>query len=485
MSFNLECRSKVLWVAVVAAAGVMVLRLCLGGLRIFPDSLSYLEAAETLGSLGAGGGSSPLGHFPPLLPLALLFLTSFFPSIESFFLLNITSLLLSGVLLSLWVRELGLGRNAGLFAALLFFSLPHTYEVYRAALSEPVFIALLLASLRYFVRQKNLLSGVCVGLTVLTRYAGGALLIALPLARVIEARERGRFHGALKICVPAFILLLLWIALLQFGFDKAPRSGRVVNTPNSFELLELLISGVTREWLSLGSSFLEQVLGGLVLFIPVGTLFWRRYLVIGVSYICYFVVILISKVTVDAEIPLNNRIFYPALVFGIIPSVVVYASRFRRFGSDILFFATLGAVFLAGILFAAPPPSSSVFETTYWRSSETVEWLQQAPEPNHIYSNAADFLSFFSGLEVSPLPKRFVASTRAPVPNSLEEFAAQLHSSEPVYFVFHTSFRFRWYLWQEEALVKSLHLELVAEMRDSRIYRLPSSGRTASVPGTK
>ncbi|MCI5066463.1 hypothetical protein MRY87_12130 [bacterium] len=474
MSLDSECRSKVLLITVIAAAGMVVLRLFFSGLRIFPDTLSYLEAAEALASVGeAGGGGSPLGHFPPLLPLALLVFTSFFSTIESFFLLNITSLLLSGLFLSLWIRDLGLGKNVGLFAALLFFSLPHTYQVYRAALSEPVFIALLLASLWYFVRQKHFLSGVCIGLTVLTRYAGGALLIALPLARIFGSMKRGRFSGACKIFMPAFTLSLLWIVLLHYGFDKAPRSGRVVSPPNLFEQLELLIAGVTREWLFLGNSLFERLLGGLVLFLPVGTLFRRRYFVIGISYICYISVILFSKVTLDAEIPLNNRILFPALVFGIIPSLLIYTCHFGRRWTEGALLGAAGVVFCTGIFFATPPPPPSVFETTYWSESETVEWLQEVPKPNHIYSNAADFLSFFSKEQVASLPKRFVPSTRAPVPNSLPEFTAQLDSSEPVYFVFHSSFQFRWYLWQEAALVQALHLESVAETSDARIYRLP------------
>src|SRR5439155_6811307 len=179
----------ILLVCAVGSFGIVLFATRWGaGLSI--DSMRYLKAGAHL-DVALGLSDSPgmrLTHYPPLFP-ALLSLGRVL-GVESWPMarwLNASLMVLSTILAGLIFLKLGGGRNwAGLWGVALFSVAPDLMLVHAMVWSEPLYIALMLVTVLAFLIYLTgnhrstplLLAGIAVALACLTRYAGGAMILA-------------------------------------------------------------------------------------------------------------------------------------------------------------------------------------------------------------------------------------------------------------------------------------------------------------------
>jgi Dolichyl-phosphate-mannose-protein mannosyltransferase len=205
----------------IAAAAVVLIATAPHGPRVSTDSAYYVSAAD---SLRAGRGlvtfdGIPISHWPPGFPVAVVAMRVVAGStIDAARVLNALCLaavvLLGWGLLSRYVpsRALRLAGVAGIAAA------PTLHTVSVAAWSEPLFIALVLASLLALVvalepgrrRRWFALAGFLAGSSVSARYSGtwvvvsGLVIVLLANRRTAELHDRVR--SAALFLLPACIV---------------------------------------------------------------------------------------------------------------------------------------------------------------------------------------------------------------------------------------------------------------------------------------
>ena len=116
-------------------------------------------------------------------------------------------------------------RRAALAASALHVLYP-TFSFFAHSLwAEPLFVLLLLGAAERVLaardaeggarRSAAVAAGVCVGLACLTRTAGIAFLLALPVAFLQGALGTGRRRTAVSILVASLIVLVPWQVVLQ------------------------------------------------------------------------------------------------------------------------------------------------------------------------------------------------------------------------------------------------------------------------------
>ncbi len=191
------------------------------GPALFPDSLSYLGAAQSIARSGRpdlpaadwsdADSTSALSQFPPLYPIVLA------PPI---------ALGAPAVALPRWSNALAAGATAGTLAALglaaagpsggalvplLVFATPPIGEVHLLAVSEPLFLALLSLTLLAMARDRPLAAGVVAALAALTRYAGAAIIGGVAVWAALRARGwRNRLLAIAAAALPGVVTQLAW-----------------------------------------------------------------------------------------------------------------------------------------------------------------------------------------------------------------------------------------------------------------------------------
>lgn len=189
------------------------------------DSVSYLLLAQHI----APGTPAIVerwvalrANFPPLFPLAVALAGGAHD-------LAVAHLVVAAFAVAALVAtyRFALARLASPLAAfavcLVFLATPNAWVSIKGILSEPMFLFLSLCALIWHGRRLEgragtpaewLVLGVLLGLTLLTRAAGAALLAAYAVQALVRAsRERGR--GAWRLALPAVpvaLLALLWLA---------------------------------------------------------------------------------------------------------------------------------------------------------------------------------------------------------------------------------------------------------------------------------
>jgi 4-amino-4-deoxy-L-arabinose transferase-like glycosyltransferase len=216
-------RYPFIFILIGVAASIILFSFMRFGPGVSPDSVSYLETANSL--LNGDGFTvylQPMTHFPPfyslmlavggLLPIRLIAVSKLLQA-------GIFGINLSIFLFTTWI---GSKRNklAPLAALLLFLTSTHIILVHSNVWSEGLFFLLGLLgiiSLAYYLefqdRRLLFLSAVLIGLSILTRYAGLAFLPPVILFVLLQARSsfRKKLIDSFLLSLIALLPLALWI----------------------------------------------------------------------------------------------------------------------------------------------------------------------------------------------------------------------------------------------------------------------------------
>jgi hypothetical protein len=217
----------VVWYGACVATGFFLLQSATPwGIGIRHDSLSYLTAAQSLGRaqclcrLGGGLELKPLVHFGPLYPALLWAVAQLTGGVLDA--ARWIAALLYGANLALWGGLVHLHTRrwwAGAIVSLVLAVSVVTLQVHDAAMSEPLFLALLALALIALTdylaggRRRSLwLAAAAVAGAVLTRYAAGSLIALGALAVLIlrGGSRRERLRDAAGFAVASVLPVVLW-----------------------------------------------------------------------------------------------------------------------------------------------------------------------------------------------------------------------------------------------------------------------------------
>lgn len=323
------------------------------GIGVRSDSVAYLWSSENLvkgiglGRLNGLGEFRPMTHWPPLYPFLLALPQWFgFNSLSAARLLGAVSIGLMVLLFGVSISRLT--RGSPWYTGLGTLVLVTSYAMWDTslyAMTEPLYMILgLLAFLfldNYLGSNKRVwlyASSAILGLSLLTRYAGGALILAALLALLIRPGQvyRQKIKDSLILLLISVLPLALWtirnILLADTATNRYIEFASIpaeewlnlknlaadwllpvlkISEVNSPRLLMIVLAAVVLAWFTGRSKRLEQ---------EKPSRLWIIFLLYAVSYVGY---ILFSKLLFDKTIPLGEeRIFLP--FYATVVMLVVY-----------------------------------------------------------------------------------------------------------------------------------------------------------------
>lgn len=334
----------ILFLLLLVAGSVYVFLWATGlhGIGVRSDSVAYLWSSENLvkgiglGRLNGLGEFRPMTHWPPLYPF-LLALPQWFglKSLSAARLLGAVSIGLMVLLFGVSISRLT--RGSPWYTGLGTLVLVTSYAMWDTslyAMTEPLYMILGLLAFFFLDNYLNsnkrawlYASSAILGLSLLTRYAGGALILAALLALLIQPGlpYRQKIKDSLILLLISVLPLALWTVrnllladtatnrYLEFSSIPAEEWLNLKNLATGWLLPVLKISEVNSPRL------LMVVLAAVVLAWFTGRVkrpeqekssrLWIIFLFYALSYSGY---ILFSKLFFDKTIPLGEeRIFLP------------------------------------------------------------------------------------------------------------------------------------------------------------------------------
>lgn len=172
--------------------------------------------------------------------------------------LVLASLGLCAGLLSLLAQQRG--RSAWYGALILL--IPGFWQASILTVPEPIAVAFVLAGVLLVGQQRWLLAGLSLGVAMLTRETGGAIVLAIPAAIFLDGRRR----ESLIVAALAFVPVVLWKGYL--GSIFFPIEGMRAFTPHPDDL-GLPFGGIVSLWTAvargaIAGGWLEQLRSGIV-----------------------------------------------------------------------------------------------------------------------------------------------------------------------------------------------------------------------------
>lgn len=441
-------------------AGAVLLFSTPWGIGVGYDSVFYLSAADNLlhglglSRLGGGGEVMPLTHFPPLYPLLLAVVTGVAGQTAAE-----AARWMAGVLYGLDLGLIGFliyrysrvwwAAIAGAVIALLS---PVLLEVNLMAMSEPLYLSLLLAALAslttFFERGGRgwlMVAGFMAGLATLTRYVGASLVVTGALALLLwdGRRPKRRLGETMIFTALGVVPTLVWYARNFILTGTATNRVLGYHPPSAEALRRGLVS--VASWilprglpLRLGVFASGTLAVGVVAF-----LLWdiararhrdgfswtamRRFTwLIGFHSLIYLLFLGTSLTFFDASTPLSGRILTPLYVAGLLLTFIVVGrlvSHLDRpfpvamaFGVVILIVSASYIVRSASLL-AEMRLEGRGFTSRTWQTSETVGLVRSLDPEMVLYSNASFPLSFLTGRAVYWVPEKLDPVRAQPRPD--------------------------------------------------------------------
>jgi hypothetical protein len=333
-------------VLAVYSARLVIVNTELNGIGLRSDSVRYIWGAENfakgigIGRLSGDKQFKPTTHWPPLYPIALAgFIRVGLSGLEAarWFAALVTGLLLftTGIYIyrltnnSLWFAVLGTG---------LVFTMPHFWETNLYAMTEAVFMVWCLLALffldLYLSSQKSawLIASILMqAFAFLTRYVGGALLIACAVILLLQPgwTMRRKFRDIFVMFFFASLPILFWFIRNELTSDTATNRTLALIPISAQEWVGF--GGALRDWFNPFFDLTTSSPLRLFLFLGVGSviglfIFWygrsevrnsnsRLWLLTLVFGVCYAFLTVVARLLFDRDIPLSEqRILYPSFV---------------------------------------------------------------------------------------------------------------------------------------------------------------------------
>jgi 4-amino-4-deoxy-L-arabinose transferase-like glycosyltransferase len=323
------------------------------GLGLVNDSAFYIEGAENLlqGNgyvrTSGGGETKPITHFPPLFSLLLAGV-----SLTGLTLLDAARLLITllfGItilLVGLSVYQLSRSLPFALLGAFLLATSDVFLAVYSMALSEALFLALLLAAFLALARGLErpapgwlLGAGLLLSLAILTRYAGASLYLAAILVVIlVGCVGKGRGLKGIGSQLGALLaggipLLLVWGLVSSLGAGAESVGNRLVSwhpptLSMLFEAAKNLLTWLAPDDLLQSAPIFGRLLSLASLLLLAGLLAWLVWRAwprragasetpalawsLALQVLVYLGFLVVSLTLFDASTPLDARILSPA-----------------------------------------------------------------------------------------------------------------------------------------------------------------------------
>ena len=421
------------------------------------DSAIYVIAAKNfiagkgLTSLTPDGGFRLLSAYPPLYPAGLALAGSVSGSIEQG--ARFLNAALFGALLFLtgfWTKKL-------LPVLLLLFSWNLLY-IHAMAWSEPLCLVCGFSGLYLLERDLNngraALSGWAVAgiaAAALSRYAGVAFVVASMVLSLTCVKEPPRRRMFFLTSVAALLPLLLWFCAVHSAGGGFAGRQFSVHFPG--------VHAFSRSWLFWVTQAPLMILPFLM----------REKKVLKYFSLFYFLVLVLSSVFWDANIPFDGRTLCPLYVAGVIASASLTQRPTRLFLYALL--ALTAAYSFRNIPFLRVDGLG--YASSHWKESGTVRALKDLPDEAKLYSNLPEGVYLLSGRPACALPFKFFPSLDRSNPDyeAMMASLAQKRGRELIFIVFFDRAH-RAFMPTREELKARLPLLLVQESEDGVIFSL-------------
>jgi 4-amino-4-deoxy-L-arabinose transferase-like glycosyltransferase len=410
------------------------------GVGIYVDSLYYISSARNLvAGLGMGrltglGDFKPMTHYPP-----------FYSSVLSFFhLLGLSELTtarwlcmlafgFSIVLAGLIVYQRTHSRFFSIFIALLFLFSNPLLRNFSWAMTEPLYIVLMLLSflvlgvyLQKPLKHWLILASIITSLALLTRYVGFSLVGAFILVLLLNRQHpwHRRIQGLLLFLSISLIPTIVWLVRNWFVSDTL--TNRILDWhPISSENLSFLIKAVN-SW----GLFPQRLLVGheslafslIVLFLALLGVVWliltfpkpgkapSEEFVLLLSAGFYVALLLISLFFLDSTTRLENRILLPLYVIILLLVIIGSALLWQRKIFITRISVVLVCLWLAYFSFTRVDGAildlradGQGYAELHWQNSPTANFIRQH-ETSVIFTNDVTAIYFIAGKDSVGIP---------------------------------------------------------------------------------
>lgn len=429
----------------------------------------------------------PMTNFPPLYPLVLSVVGTF--GVDPIISSRWMGALVFGLLILVIASSIYRFSNGSIWStitgSLLAALAPSLLIIHSYAWSEPLFILfgflgiLFLASYfqngrKYFLLLHALLSS----FAFLTRYAGFAFIVF-----GIWVLLRSRFDWGKKVKSLILYCLITIVPMLCWMVRTYVMTGKVANRSLNLNLITLnhLLPALT------SPVFLSS--GFLVLIVILSRTQKRNPELASCDHhhpflpllswfpLIYLITIVVSIITVDAYISLEDRILTPGYV-GVLIVCFSWLRRpvhgfFRRWINAFIiillfcFSALISATWVLGSI------SNGIgYSGVGWKQSETIQFVMGMPETSILYSNAPDAIYILTGRHAGFIPQKFYLGSLQANDHFLSDvdlLRSHLFSSR-AYIVYFDHFLWRNDLPTEQELQTLLPLVEIYHGTDGRVF---------------
>lgn len=422
-----------------------------------------------------------------------------------------TGLLLyvANTLLILHIINIVVGRKLYLLvlAGLLITLVPQYIRAHTVAMSEPLFLFLILSTILLLVRfiesqDRRLLvaAGVTLGLCMLTRFTAAPFAVAFAALLLLGGAGSSLSRRLSNIAILAAVsglLFALWAVgskLLigratgrAFAFNGNPDDERWLSGIDSLSafMMPTFVPAVVRYPLTL----LLVLLAVYVTYracvrvsragVPAKTDLLTA--VFGLSAGLYMIFVVLS-VMIEANLPINGRYLLPVYIALVVVLFSGLAVRKENDGMQaaVLLVLALAVTVIGGHVIRSASQTMEAYrdgigyQGPKWRNSPIILAIRQLPQDAQIFSNGADAINYLTGRNAVMVPEKFARRTGVEDSNNpyLEQLAALKSALQKgnAYVVFVDGVDWRFYQVTEEDLRKDAALKVMQTQADGRIY---------------
>ncbi len=473
-----------------------------------PDAMAYLHAAGSLAHRGvlldvrddwvSPDSTRPLTRWPPGFSVAIAgpIALGASPVPAARFVMALAAFITLAALA--WVVSGAAGVAAGAVTALVLLVTPAMAIVHESVLSEPLFLATLALTLAAMVRARPgpLVEGAAAAAASMVRYAGLSAIGAVVLWELTRAgpwRDRAR-RTAIAAAPGALVNAWWWARAAYVGGRGAVRDFSVYGE----------IGYTLREGAGTGAGWLAPVLappwsallatgvvGALVITAGLGarrsalgsstaglgarhSALGSTRTVLGASALiagCYLGLVLAARVLADPNIPLDERILVPAMVFVTAAAAVPIAAWWRGaaswsrvVGAVALVAWGVGSVVVTRDLTRYALETGNDYADICWRGSPVIAWVREHGAGHALLSNASVAVFFQADRVAREMPTDMRADL-------LARFADTLAARRAYVVLFDQSCAST--IEQPDSLVGALGLVAEARLSTGSVWRAP------------
>ena len=479
------------------------------GIGLYADSIVYIGVARNILDgkgvtfLNDVGEITPVTQYPPFysVTIALAGLVGLDP-LEGARWISILFYIGNALLLAYIAYSSTSSYGAALLASFLALSAFPMVSIHSQALSEPMFIFLVLLGFSFLVdylhRSKPWMLHGCaliIGASCLVRYVGIALIMTVILAILClsDAGWRKRITDATMFSIESSVPLAAWLVRNYWLAGTATNRTFGFHPPTLRDLLPGI--DTVAHWL-IPAAIIDAApwwSRSLIAIVFLGLLWLARKVDLSRSKFPHLLVfcilgygmfLLVSLSLNDQPLYLDTRTLALPYVAVMILAVVVMTDwrrasnlmgkSWKRFNFDCWLIIILAVQMVNGAAWLRHSYFNGIGFAMEWRISELLKFVKDAPVPLVVFSNAPDFIYTLTGKPAFMIPRK-VDPTRRVVNSRYAAETTAMHDElkrrNAVLVYFNGEGRL-WYLPSIEELEAQLPLQVVKAAADGAVYNL-------------